>query len=320
MKLRSPEPRLLVAAAMVVAGAVLFGCSRDGNSGGSVAPLPPPEITLVTPDVGGIPGGNLIRITTLDFQDDFTTDLPLVWFGPNPAVSVTATGPDEVVAETPAVAFPMVINVQVVSTGVVQGATLTDAFTYSDSFTRIFGQEIFLPSNSVVYVVKRSGAMAYPGGTWVDRFGNTVSGTRWDRGVDGVLASLGGLSTAIDFNIVTYACDRDKLSPAMVPATAANKADAEAWLAGHFPWGGSGDGPGGAEALNERQNLTVMLYSNGQPNCGASGTLGHTSMIVSNNLQGANVHTFGIADSGIFQQFLMEIASQTGGTYTQVSP
>ena len=74
----------------------------------------------------------------------------------------------------------------------------------------------------------------------------------------------------------------------------------------------------GCSSLQESANLTILLTSDGNPNCGAAGTSGHLTMILNANTQGAAIHTFGIQAGGIFRQFLIDVAAQTGGTYTDV--
>ena len=75
-----------------------------------------------------------------------------------------------------------------------------------------------------------------------------------------------------------------------------------------------------ATALQEQGNRTVMLLTDGNPNCGASGTLGHLGLTLSANTQEAVVHTFGLGPTGRFRDFLVEMAILTGGTYTDVVP
>jgi hypothetical protein len=314
---RRPVRTALLFALMIAIG----GCAKgDDDDSRPPAPLVPAEIVQVSPDFGGIVGGATIRIITENFRDDFTVDPPRVFFGPYSAVSVTPIGAKEVEAETPAVPAPEVVDIFVLGTGVSDLASLPDAFTYVDATTVVFGRPIPLPSARVVYCLDRGGRMAESGGAWVDRFGNTVTGTRWERAMDGVLASLDGLPDAVQFTVYSFACNRDSFSPVTVPATTANKAAAESWIQGHFAWGGSGDGPGVAAALRVEDSLTVLFPTDGQPDCGATGTTGHLAVILDANTQGANVHTFGIGAQGQFEQFLRDIADRTGGTYTLVVP
>ena len=182
-----------------------------------------------------------------------------------------------------------------------------------------FGETFPIPSCSVVYVLDRSGSMSYQFGPYVDRFGNTVTTTRWDFVTDRTISSFQALPETARFNVITYACNRDKFRVSTVLATPSNKATAEVWLLGHFPWGGTGTGPAGVEALLEKDNRTVLLVSNGQPNCGATGTTGHLNMILAENTQGAAIHTFGIDPYGVFQ-FLRDLAAATGGIYLHLEP
>ena len=121
-----------------------------------------------------------------------------------------------------------------------------------------------------------------------------------------------------EFNIIAYDCAMRRWAPARQKASAANKSAARGWVAGLSAGGATGTGPAGALALGEKDNYTVVILSDGAPNCGANGTSGHLNMILSANSQNARVHTFGIAATGQFEQFLRSIAQQTGGNYYSV--
>ena len=315
MRNRSTRLRLSIVVVALALGAI-GACKKDRDDTGAG---PAPGITVVFPPGGGTAGGDAVIVVTENFRDDFTVDLPDVFFGADPSTAVNPLTPGIVSVITPPHPTVEVVDVRVESTGIQEGATLTSAFGYGPS-VGFFGQSLPIPAGRVIYVLDRGGSMAYEAGTYIDRFGNQVSGTRWDRATDAAIASIQALPDTVLFNVVTYACNRDKFRPSTVLATPANKAAAEAWILGHFPWGGSGAGPAGAEALLEKANRTVLFATDGQPNCGATGTTGHLNLILAENTQGANVHTFGIGDYGVFEQFLKDIASQTGGTYTHVYP
>ena len=285
-----------------------------------VIPPPVPLVLTVNPSAGEVAGGEMVTVTTLAFQDDFQVDLPEIFFGSSAALSISALSADSVLAETPPNPVTGPVDVTVQSTGIAETATLVDGYIYRPSppfpyTAEIFGETISLPSDSVIYLLKRGGGMAWSGGTWTDRFGNVVTGSRLERAQDGVIASVNLLDPNVSFNVYTYACDRDSFDPGLVAATPANKAAAESYILSKFPAGGSGTGPALREALMEKNNLTVMLVTDGQPNCGAAGTAGHKQMALLENTQLAEIHTFGIADFGIFADFLMELAQETGGIY-----
>lgn len=183
----------------------------------------------------------------------------------------------------------------------------------------IFGQSLPMPGERVSYVIDTSGSMFWEYGTYTDRFGNRITGTRLDFVRDRVVSSLQGLPDSAMFNLIGFSCPREQWAPSTQAASLANKNDAEAWLLGLLAWGGRSIGPAVAQALEEKENRTVILISLGTLNCGAGGTAGHLADIVNENTQGAAVHTFCLACSGgVPSQFMMDIATMTGGTYTEI--
>lgn len=101
------------------------GCSRSGGK-----KQPKVRIESVTPDEGPVTGGTSVDIVTIGFRDNFTINAPMVSFGQIPATSVTATGPGELTAVTPAGATEGKVPVQVTSTLDVQTAIDRGGFTY----------------------------------------------------------------------------------------------------------------------------------------------------------------------------------------------
>ena len=180
----------------------------------------------------------------------------------------------------------------------------------------IFGTTLPAPSGSVVYVVDVSGTMAWTFGTYVDRFGATVSGSRLDLEKDRVIDSIDGLAASMLFNVIAFDCTTYTWAPAgMQVASAANKADAAAWVDALAPLGGTGTGPAVREALREESNRTILLVSDGLASCGGLGTAGHLCDILAANPQEATIHTFGVQTFGEYRQFLVDLAEETGGTY-----
>ena len=175
----------------------------------------------------------------------------------------------------------------------------------------------------IVWCLDRSGSMAWPGGSFTGGDGSPTTGSRWDRAKAETTIALSQLTPEWQFGIVTYACNRDKFNPELVDAEPARVQAAIAWLAGHFPWGGTGTGPGQAEAFRLADggvegSATCWLLSDGDPNCGASGTTGHKVAALAANSQGHILNTVGIADSGRFAMFMRELAEATGGAYVHV--
>ena len=314
MRNRSTRLRLSIVVVALALGAI-GACKKDRDD---LAATPPPEIISIIPDRGS--GVDPVVLETAHFVDDFTMVAPEVLFGLDPVLSVTALTSDTVAVTIP-LRTPGAVDVWVRSTGTVEYAVVLKGFTYeSDSTVNFFGQILPIPAGRVIYVLKRSGGMDGSAGTFTDRFGNQVSGTRWDRAADATIASIQALPDWVRFNVITYACEWAKFSTTSVRAQPAIKAAAEVWILGHLPFGGSGMGMACAEALQERRNATLLLATDGQANCGATGTAGHLNMILNENTQSARIHTFGIGDFGVWQQLLDDIATQTGGTYTHIYP
>lgn len=284
----------------------------------------PPVILSVDPYMGHPNGGEIVEIETRDFLDDFRMHTPAVLFGGVISPRVTATGAGGIEVETPRVSWNVeLVDLTVESTGLRQIATLPDGFLYttfpiSPTHVDLLGEIIPLPTASAIYVLDRGASMSWSAGSWTDRFGNVVTGSKWDRVADLTLASIATLEDTALFNVYTYSCVQDSFSPAMVPAIPANKAGAEAYLLGAAPMGGSGEGPAGAAALSETANGTLFFVSDGMPGCGASGTVGHKMMILAANTQAARITSVGIQDAGVDQAFLRELAEGTGGMYIHI--
>ncbi|MCZ6691709.1 MAG: VWA domain-containing protein [Planctomycetota bacterium] len=176
----------------------------------------------------------------------------------------------------------------------------------------------------IVWCLDRSGSMSYNGGTFTGPDGNPMTGSRWDRCKAEASIALSQLTPEWEFGVLTYACNRDKYKPDLVPAEASEVSGAIAWLNGHFPWGGTGTGPAQAEAFHHADGGTVegsatcWLRSEGQPNCGAQGTTGHKAIALAANGTGHVLNTVGIADTGRFAAFMRELAEATGGVYVHV--
>jgi Mg-chelatase subunit ChlD len=71
-------------------------------------------------------------------------------------------------------------------------------------------------------------------------------------------------------------------------------------------------------ALADKENRSVVLLTDGAPNCGASDIDGHRRMIRAHNTQGATINVFGIAASGTYRSFCQNVATDSGGSYFDV--
>jgi hypothetical protein len=111
----------------------------------------------------------------------------------------------------------------------------------------------------------------------------------------------------------------------MVPADDSNKQAAMGWIGALQPLGATGTGPATASALGQKDNMLVVLLTDGAPNCGAGDESGdsscmaaHRAMIKSNNTQNAIVNVFAIGATDDFEAFCQGVASDNNGSCTDV--
>lgn len=181
----------------------------------------------------------------------------------------------------------------------------------------LYGEE--LPAeDTIFYVIDVSGSMDWDRQSYVGLDGNTTSGTKLDRAKVELIRSVSNLSENFRFNIIAFDCGTYRWAGSLQSANSRNKAAASGWVNGQYARGATGTGPATALALGERENTTVVLLTDGAPNCGANGIPGHKQMILGSNAQGAKIHTFGIAADGQFRRFLQDVAAATGGRYVDV--
>ncbi|MCW8141072.1 MAG: hypothetical protein KIT58_19390 [Planctomycetota bacterium] len=182
----------------------------------------------------------------------------------------------------------------------------------------IFGEEIVSENDTSFYVIDISGSMSIGREAYTTLEGATSTGTRIERAKTELLRSILGLSRSFSFKIVAYDCGTRLWSQEMKRATDGNKASASAWVGALTPTGATGTGPACALALGDKRNMAVVLLTDGAPNCGASGVEGHRAMIRDANTQGATITVFGIAASGTYRQFCVNVAGDSGGSYYDV--
>jgi hypothetical protein len=194
----------------------------------------------------------------------------------------------------------------------------------------IYGEEIVSENDTLIYVIDRSGSMDWDEASYVDLDGRRRTGTRMERAKAEISRSIMGLSQNFRFNIVGFDCGTVQWRSNMVPADDANKQSALAWVRRLEPQGATGTGPAVALGLRNRDNKLVVLLTDGAPNCGVpeydnswsyseNNTMnGHRRMISNANTQGAKINVFGIAASGTYRRFCQNVASDSGGSYTDV--
>jgi hypothetical protein len=134
------------------------------------------------------------------------------------------------------------------------------------------------------------------------------------------IKSIQALPKEFEFNVFAFDCGLRRWSASKQKADPGPKASAVSWV-GHLSTGdATGTGPAVATALSDKANFTVVLLSDGAPNCPFYGdeirqTL---NMILAADTQRAAIHCFGIACYGEFEQFMRDVASRTGGRYYAV--
>lgn len=181
-----------------------------------------------------------------------------------------------------------------------------------------FGEEIPAENDTIFYVIDRSGSMGSGSGSFVSMDGSIMSGSKMDRSKAEIIRSITGLSQNFKFNMIAYDCYTTMWSSSLMPADDANKQAAIGWVNALTPRGATGTGPASALALGDKQNMSIVLLTDGAPNSGATGFDGHRSMISSNNTQGAKITVFGIAATSDYRAFCQNVAMDSGGSYHDV--
>lgn len=199
------------------------------------------------------------------------------------------------------------------------GAPQPDPVPEEDDDTpKLYDEEIPTKSDSIIYVIDISGSMDWDSRSYTGLDGSTRYGTRMERAKVELIKSIQALSRDFEFNCFAFDCDLRRWSASKQKAEPGPKASAVGWVSNLQPQGATGTGPAVASALGDKTNYTVVLLSDGDPNCGANGASGHLRMIQAANTQGAVIHCFGISCYGSFEQFMRAIASTSGGRYIPV--
>ena len=182
----------------------------------------------------------------------------------------------------------------------------------------IYGEEIPSENSTIFYVLDVSCSMDWDSQSYTSLDGQSRRGPRIDRAKVELQRSVMGLSRNFKFNIIAFDCGMRQWSRGMQEANDSNKQSALGWINSLRPTGATGTGPATAAALGDKDNMAVVLLTDGAPNCGANGSNGHRSMIRGANTQGATINVFGIAASGSYRSFCQGVASDSGGNYIDV--
>lgn len=181
-----------------------------------------------------------------------------------------------------------------------------------------YGEPIPTENATIFYVVDTSCSMGWDRRSYVDDEGNSRTGYRIDRAKSELRKAIRSLPKNFKFNMLGYGCSIRRFRNGMVDADAGNKNSGVAWVNALRPSGGTMTGPATAQGLADKQNKSVILLTDGAPNCGASGYGGHKNVIRSNNTQNAIVTVFGIGASGSLRTFCQDVARDNGGNYVDV--
>ncbi|MCO5166703.1 MAG: VWA domain-containing protein [Planctomycetes bacterium] len=195
----------------------------------------------------------------------------------------------------------------------------------------IYGEEIRSESDTIVYVVDISCSMDWDRRSYTNLEGQTRTGNRMDRAKVEMARSILGLSRNFSFTVIAYDCGTRTWSRELKEANDTNKSSAVAWVNALRPTGATGTGPATSLGLQvSRENKSVVLLTDGAPNCGVpednnwynyseSAVLNaHRRMIRNANTQGATINVFGIAASGSYRTFCQNVAADSSGSYFDV--
>jgi hypothetical protein len=192
--------------------------------------------------------------------------------------------------------------------------------TNEDDPPKLYDEELPTRTDSIIYVLDISGSMDSDSRSYTGLDGQTHYGTRLTRAKVELIKSIQALTREFEFNIIAYDCSTRQWSASKQKAEPGPKASATGWVNNLRAMGATGTGAAVARGLGDKSNFTVVLLSDGAPNCMASPetSAGHRAMIRAANTQGAVVHAFGIACYGSFEAFMRGVASDSGGRYVAV--
>jgi len=190
----------------------------------------------------------------------------------------------------------------------------------------IYGKPLQSENSTVFFVIDISGSMGWDMGQYTAPDGSTQVGDRLDRAKANLARCVQSLPSNFKFDMLSYDCGTYPWQAALVPANAANVQSALSWISNLQPQGATGTGPACATALAaDRSNMLMVLLTDGGPNCGAGDGNNdpatynaHRQMIDQANTQKAVINVFGICATGDMKTFCMGVASDNGGTYTDV--
>lgn len=190
---------------------------------------------------------------------------------------------------------------------------------------KFYDEDIPTTTDSVIYVLDRSGSMDLPVRPFTGLDGQPVTnGSRLDYVKTEMVRSVASLPAAFTFNMIVFSECVEAWKPERVAATPDQKAAAVAWIQAIEATGWTNTGGATSRALADRGNRTIMLLSDGEPNfldC-AETYVGdydtHRRVIREANGQRAAVHCFGIALDDQTRSFMQSVASDNEGSFKEL--
>ena len=191
----------------------------------------------------------------------------------------------------------------------------------------IYGTEIKSENKTIIYVIDISGSMGMDLQSYQGADGVVKKGDRLDRAKTELTKSIDSLPSSFKFTILAYDCDVYYWSSEFVEATTANKTKANTWVMDLKPLGSTGTGLAvGTALMINRQNLLVILLTDGDPNCNSITMSGnvppevHRKDIARANIQGAIINVFGIAcrAGSAMEAFCQVVAQDNHGFYISI--
>ena len=185
----------------------------------------------------------------------------------------------------------------------------------------LYGEDIDTETDALVYVVDFSCSMSLMEPNPFSAGGSVQQGTRRERAVAELTASIGSLAPNFSFTIVRYGTAFVAWRPRLERATPENKADAISWCAQTQCLGETITGPATVYGLALGGSAHVVLLTDGQPNWDGSGVAPpswHRALIRDRNVAGAVIDVFGLHPPFEAAAFCQGVASDSGGNYYEV--
>lgn len=213
--------------------------------------------------------------------------------------------------------------------------TTTETDDPRDETITFFGEEISLESNSIVFVIDRSGSM----GEWLvlpkiesvpGRLGaiRVVPGTgisRWDLAKREIFRCINSLDVSTRFDILAFDSVNELWLPNLVEATTYNKENAIVWVESLYPRNLTNTAAAVVQAIRlDPNNSCVVLLTDGAPTTPVSPDLSistndwHRRMIRNGNTQNSSINVFGIRAELDMVSFCEGVAHENNGIFVNI--